>query len=688
MGNSAQQWRVSVGNFASRLSSRRWTQFSGERKRTSRSMRDEEDGRREARRKIVTEVLTLIYTVSLSLSAMLDVLVKISLLVTVVVSILSLKEMLNPANLSSAAGVQAWSRGGTTTTNIGGKTGASDLLPAPLAARLAQILLLACGDIEANPGPDPILQDPLVIGIAKLILEAPTENIKSTLGKWSPDKDVAAELNTILVPVLKETLAWLWNTDVNNDSVKKKLKPELISCVLVGIEALLPDNCSVCQEEYCVNRGETPALRCKGCHQGFHQPCLELRFKLTEEKRVPMFPGGLYWLCASCDGNYELLTSVGAGGAEKPRRSRRTAPRQPETVTQSQGTGLGGAAAAAPAPLAPPPAPQGGMENDVRVQEDSENIQVENVQAGNVQVENVQVGNVQVGNVQVENVQAGNVQAENDQVENVQSETDCDLFLRGECPHGISGKREGNCEKKHRKRCPKYMNWGNRVEKGCKEGSNCQFLHPVLCEKSLDLKCLDPNCASKQHTRKCERSRTPGGHGQRDIRVDRGERGPGRGDRGSGRGDRGPGRGDRGPGHGVPPRGDRGPARRGGVPAHGDRGARGAPRGNRGDDQDAGRRRNGNTGGQTPWSRPPPCVQSQDQQVFQGTTVQQMLEAHMQMVQMQLARQQQETRQFQERMLLLIKPISEGNHNPGMVMAGHREQMGGETMRAWGPASF
>ena len=66
----------------------------------------------------------------------------------------------------------------------------------------------------------------------------------------------------------------------------------------------------------------------------------------------------------------------------------------------------------------------------------------------------------------------------------------------------------------------------------------------------------------------------------------------------------------------------------------------------------------------------------------------QILEAHMQMVQMQLARQQQETRQFQERLLLLIQPISEGNHNPGMVVVGCRDQMGGERMRAWGPASF
>ena len=66
----------------------------------------------------------------------------------------------------------------------------------------------------------------------------------------------------------------------------------------------------------------------------------------------------------------------------------------------------------------------------------------------------------------------------------------------------------------------------------------------------------------------------------------------------------------------------------------------------------------------------------------------QVLEAHMQMVQMQLARQQQKTRHFQERLLLLIQPISEGNQNPGMVVVGCRDQMGGERMRAWGKASF
>ena len=68
----------------------------------------------------------------------------------------------------------------------------------------------------------------------------------------------------------------------------------------------------------------------------------------------------------------------------------------------------------------------------------------------------------------------------------------------------MSGKTGGTCSGKHRKRCNKFLTWGDKHDKGCKE-ETCEFLHPVLCVKSLDMECLDENCQAKLHTRKCKR---------------------------------------------------------------------------------------------------------------------------------------------------------------------------------------
>ena len=65
----------------------------------------------------------------------------------------------------------------------------------------------------------------------------------------------------------------------------------------------------------------------------------------------------------------------------------------------------------------------------------------------------------------------------------------CQLYLEGKCPHGISGKSNGGCQRQHRKKCTKFMKWGNKGERGCKDPS-CDKAHPKVCPRSLDLVCL------------------------------------------------------------------------------------------------------------------------------------------------------------------------------------------------------
>jgi hypothetical protein len=86
------------------------------------------------------------------------------------------------------------------------------------------------------------------------------------------------------------------------------------------------------------------------------------------------------------------------------------------------------------------------------------------------------------------------------------SGVDCALYLRRECPHGISGRKDGVCKDRHRKWCSQYMKWGDRGEKGCSV-QECEMLHPELCPRSLLLKCVDQNCPHRLHTLKCVRAK-------------------------------------------------------------------------------------------------------------------------------------------------------------------------------------
>ena len=360
---------------------------------------------------------------------------------------------------------------------------------------LAQLLLIVAGDVESNPGPDSQAE-----AMAKLISEAPNETVKEVLGRWAPDVQVAPLLDKHLKPALLETLAWLWNVDITDKSMSMN-KDKLVQTVLVAIEALLPDICQSCKEEYCVRREEKPALRCKLCHQGFHQPCLEKLVKLTEEGLMPDVPGKMLWLCSICAPNCEVMTTVysgnggtSAGKPSQPRRGRKAQePPQPQVELLPP-----------PPPPPPPPAPATTTVEPPATEADGAGR--DGVVAEGVPLPPATTTNDEQPATETATDSQGEEEIrERDNLPDAPAEmADCELYKRGECPHGMSGKTGGTCSEKHRKRCNKFLTWGDKHEKGCKE-ETCEFLHPVLCVKSLDMECLDENCQAKLHTRKCKR---------------------------------------------------------------------------------------------------------------------------------------------------------------------------------------
>ena len=319
---------------------------------------------------------------------------------------------------------------------------------------LVNLLLMIAGDVEVNPGP--VTSDSMLEGLARLAAAAPQGPVKNIVMAWSPDKDVKTDMDKqFKVPELRQALAWLKYCDVDNIVVKNlKRKADILDSLLVALERLLPEQCDKCQAEYTVSRESSPAMQCSGCQQGFHQECLE---ELVGKPELPAFPGQMYWLCPHCSPKFSLMTVVGQDGkAEKPRSKR---------VVKE--------------PVTDPPPPQQTAEEAQQTAED---------------------------NVTPDN------STPKEPVPPAAPLPDCPLLVRGGCPHGMSGKKNGVCKYLHRARCNNYMKWGDKVDKGCKKVP-CEKLHPLVCPRSLDLKCLEKSCDVKLHTRKCQRSKHSGGSG-------------------------------------------------------------------------------------------------------------------------------------------------------------------------------
>ena len=68
----------------------------------------------------------------------------------------------------------------------------------------------------------------------------------------------------------------------------------------------------------------------------------------------------------------------------------------------------------------------------------------------------------------------------------------CPDYIRGCCPHGISGR---NCSLPHRKRCNRFCRNGPQPRYGCTKGTDCPLFHPELCKFSVRNRvCLNLSC--------------------------------------------------------------------------------------------------------------------------------------------------------------------------------------------------
>ena len=147
------------------------------------------------------------------------------------------------------------------------------------------------------------------LGLANLLVGAP-DKVHEVLSVWSstkPGNEIVSvwSNNTKKFKTADLQAAFAWLSAGARKGEGKKL--EVAEQLLVELETYLPDNCQVCQQEYTVARGTSPSVRCAGCHQGFHEPCLEnLGLPAQENLKWHMI-----LLCPQCKPYFCVMTSKG-----------------------------------------------------------------------------------------------------------------------------------------------------------------------------------------------------------------------------------------------------------------------------------------------------------------------------------------------------------------------------------------
>ena len=121
-------------------------------------------------------------------------------------------------------------------------------------------------------------------------------NVINCYAIGQPDKQIRKKMDSFLLPPLKRAAEYLGLT-VNGEV--RKLKNDIITEIILRIESLLMDLCSICGEYYNITLKNTPAFKCVTCQQGCHQPCLEQMVTVLAE--VPEeIKNSFHFFCAKC----------------------------------------------------------------------------------------------------------------------------------------------------------------------------------------------------------------------------------------------------------------------------------------------------------------------------------------------------------------------------------------------------
>ena len=250
------------------------------------------------------------------------------------------------------------------------------------------------------------------------------------------------KLNKFNVGLLENCAEFLGISLADKDDCKIFVKATLINRIYLGFMALLPAKCGECSVEYTIEHDpeHPPFFNCFRCFKGSHD--CERNRGLHQTLSAMNIPSGFVWLCDTCHGIVDPI---------EPRKQRF---RHGSTSGNST--------------------PNGNQTMDSS--SNTSKLVLQNVLSSTHNLRNSNPNSDSISSSEIVDSEASSAEV-------------CPRFLKWNCPHGISGKKQIGgkcCSLKHLRVCNQFRMSGSTGRKGCKKGSNCSFFHPEICRAVFD----------------------------------------------------------------------------------------------------------------------------------------------------------------------------------------------------------
>ena len=395
--------------------------------------------------------------------------------------------------------------------------------------------------------------------LGELCAFAPSMEIRDCLRLYSQDKSgpqLMAAFTRKNKVTISNTLEYLGMSLNWDDYMKSDVVHELIC----RIQNLLPDECSICKEQYCVKKDDPRILPCKRCGQDIHKSCIRNILGIDEENLSsteiyklinPFGLSFLYYLCGNCEkslfvveeqvpkrknGNKELLAEVlhiddmsqseGTLSVEPQisslvgvtinkvddiAKETQEIPLSPNVCNSNRGVpatlltsnknSIESYSHFVPAGRRPTP-----LLPDIQVLGNSESMKIPQlkVNAMNdtsyvITNNNIKcINNTNDNQLELPPRRSSKPIVEEIRVINSKQLITCRYYIKGLCKHGANGR---NCKFNHPKPCTKLLKHGTNGNVGCNKGKECNFFHPKMCSTSLTKGVCDNRVCTLKHVK-------------------------------------------------------------------------------------------------------------------------------------------------------------------------------------------
>ena len=357
-------------------------------------------------------------------------------------------------------------------------------LGATLMNRQCLQALLIISGVEQNPGP--VTGQAVIDGLCG---NAQTEEIKKVLKSYPLSGEYERQKKALMKARNAELISALEYLKVTNQD--KCNKEQLAHNLIIRIQNLLPDTCSVCHEQYNTSLDDVPLLTCDMCGQGSHNPCVISTLGIDESEvhqldpqkaRKMIIPSGLpgvHYFCKECT---KEIPDANAGITSKKAHNR-SEDKSPEESQPSvdENSSL--------------PLDQNIADTDsstdleINASQTQPNGEPDAVQPEMDHEARTEANMINSGGRAQERTQ-GPIQRANQRT----NRTDiCSFYRKGRCRHGTNGK---GCKYQHPQPCRKLLRNGAKEPNGCTLGRNrCDKFHPNMCSASMTKgECTNTSC--------------------------------------------------------------------------------------------------------------------------------------------------------------------------------------------------